>query len=916
MITKPALAQAILSNPSHTARVRVSVADAYGDLQVLEPSIAYSSDQTDVTISAEISEDVDTHPTAKVVLQRQDGAWSWAPGVTTGNPLAAAGPAIDVKRMIQIEVFVEGPDGGPEGAPVTLFYGPIDEVNWTTDQIEINASDWMIASCRDTFIEWERVYGLCTGGFATKGAYVWRDQADAKQLEVGDLVLPSKLNANGHFYRVTAKTSAQAVAEPTWPTGGGATVVSGGVTLTESGSTSTTGTAVETIMQQILNDNGLSWISLYTPSSPSWNVRPYKQQRESVLSALETLVEQLGWSLRVVYDNGTSALRLKFFVPPRSASSAVKTIAVDEEISIDDTSKSLGEIRNVVRVIYGDATTPDADGAPIRRLLEFSDAASITKYGRRFMEISEADASNIDTSSEATTLGQAALADLKDPIVSVAITIASDPYLQLDDLVTLQADGLHFSSNQTLAIAGIANSVDEKGATTKLRLRAAPSSGVLTWLGKDTRIAEQHDIIDTGIPYGNTVIGAIIGGARFAVSGNQVDAKRFAEHYEIHVSETNLFTPDSTTLKVSGPGRQFEVANLVPGKSYYQRFIPYTFNASKKIRGAPSVQQSFIAGRAKAGHYDSLVSQGHFPLNGNFEHATDDLEFAPFDHWNVTSGTWGPTGDMEHGTDATYGNVLSLRQTAGDPGLRSNAFPVRRAGGHFNIYLSVRPQGTLTATRRLKMYVRFYRKADLSDSPILFTYNVPHTVASPGSWAVHVVNSEFIGTLPSDVNFCTIAFGKEDLSSAYGWDIGDVFFCEAEQEDLWAHRLFAKGTIYGAGTTTGPTLYVPAWTAVTFENSFSDYNAATHQPCAYLKDSSGFVRLRGLFKRASAALLTNVFTLPSGYRPAKSTNFAAMANGKFARIEIDTSGQLRVVSADDAGWFGFVSIDGFNFDTR
>lgn len=81
---------------------------------------------------------------------------------------------------------------------------------------------------------WPTTY-LGSGGIAP---YAWRTGVTRK---VGDYGAPS--TRNGHYYRVTAVAGADANgyaavggSEPTWPTGGGSTVVDGSVTWTEQGS--------------------------------------------------------------------------------------------------------------------------------------------------------------------------------------------------------------------------------------------------------------------------------------------------------------------------------------------------------------------------------------------------------------------------------------------------------------------------------------------------------------------------------------------------------------------------------------------------------------------------------------------------------------------------------------------------------
>jgi hypothetical protein len=547
-----------------------------------------------------------------------------------------------------------------------------------------------------------------------------------------------------------------------------------------------------------------------------------------------------------------------------------------------------------------------------------TDSASITAYGRRWCQLSESEASPITTSAQATALANWALSDLKNVLLEKEISVLFNPFVDVTDLIRIGASDTTETGDQDLACVSVSHRISSDEATTTITCRGAPSLGAGAWLRRETRARPRNRWNDPPPPV--LSVPPAPGGGVVLIEPNTGTRGNWASGYEIHTSDTSGFTPDTSTLRTTtkaqagSAGRTLEVPLVgeVPGKTSYCKAVPLDSNGNA---GDESTEVSFVAGRAKAGFVDSLVSQGHFPINGNFEHASDDLASAPFDHWAVTAGTWGPSGDIYYGADATFGNYVAIRQTGGDPGIRSSAFPVRRNGGHFNVYLSVRPQGTLVAGRGLQMYVRFYRKSDLSDSPILFTKTVPYNVAAANVWTGYQVNSEFIGALPYDVNFCTIAFGKEAVSSAYGFDIGDVFFSEAEQYDLWCERLFVQGTMYGTGTGGSPSIYQPSWTAVSFENSFSNFGSGW-QGAEYMKDSFGVVHLRGLVKRASAALNTSMFTLPSGYRPAATQMFSCCGNNKHARMDINSAGAVTIEAADDASWNSFISLNGITFDTR
>lgn len=905
MRTKSAQAAAVLANPAHSARTIVTVYDSGGSpvelsesglLGIIEP-----------VIEVEISQDVDSPRTARVHVQRQQGRYSLAPLVTSG-PLASA--IVQIARRIVIEVELTLPDVSlsPAGLRETIFDGYIDEVSWPGDSLELVCTDkW--AALRDTWIERERVYGMAQGVNATKGCYVWR--YDLPALAVGDLVLPSDANLNGHFYKVTAATSAQSAAEPTWPTGSGATVVSGGVTLTEAGSTSTTtGVALETLIQQVITDNGLgSLVTLQCPSSPSWQVKPYLQQRESVQSAVQAMVDQLGWWLRFEWNSGLSKYELTLKDPGRTSSTVHKTLTEDDEVECTQLGLDVWSIRNVVRVVYGDSSSRSPSGSPTRIAAEVTDSASVAAYGRRFMEIAEDDASSIDTLSEAQRLANAALSDLSTPIVGVAVAFSVDPYLELGDRITIPADGLRWSSAQTLAVQSISHTFSEDGARTSVTLRGAPAARHEGWLTMDGRVnaADVHQLALSSNLDVTYDVRQTVGGTRFQRKETR-SKKQLNQAAELHVGTTSGFTPTAGTLKGIAQADSIEVADLVPGKSYYAKWVPVSSNAERLVRGEPSTAIAFVAGRAKAGHYDAGSTQSHLPLNGNFEHFSDDSTQAPPDHWAVvtrpseTTEAWGSGGSVYFGTDnTTKGNYIELRASATQRGhLVSSPFEVRRGVRSLNIYLSIMRTGSSAASGKdLIVDVFGFSDAGLTNQVINYSVFLSGSASgaypSLSTWYDTVIDfGAGYGAVPSNVNFLQLALRRGTTGdSSFAWRIGDVYVQEAD-----AYRA---------------TIDQPAWSAPTYQNNWANLGTG-YQNGGFFKDSLGFVHLRGLLNKTSGTPTAGevMFNLPSGYRPAAHMVFPCVTNTGVTTVEVRTTGDVLWKS----GGFGNVFLDGISFDLR
>lgn len=907
MRTKSAQVSAVLANPSHGARPLVTV---YSSAGVAGPTWgdAAPAGPVDPVFNVEIEQSIDSFRTARVTLQRQQGRYSLAPLVSTGNPLFVTEAPVAVGRRILIEVELQlgGISVTPSGLRETVFDGFIDEVSWPDDEMQLVCTDkW--ARLRDTWIETERVYGYAQGAFATKGCLVWR--YDMAPLALNELVIPSEKKFNGRFYRVTAVSGAQSSVEPVWPTGGGSTVVSGGVTFTESGAVSdSTGTAIETIIAQVLADNGLgSFVTLQTPVSPGWAIKPYIQQRESVADAIQAMVDQLGWWIRFEWSSSLGRYELHLVQPDRASSTVHKVIAQDEEHECTELAVDVWSIRNVVRVIYGDSTSRDAAGRPTRITREVSDAASITKYGRRFMEVAEADGSNIDTSTEADRLANAILSDLKEPTIGVGVAFPIDPYLELGDRLQIPADNLRFTSAQTLAIESLRHSLSAEGCSTSVTLRGAPAAHRTAWLEFDanTREGDVHQLSLLNANATALSSAAVVGGQRFTVADTRGKGA-WAQMHELHVSETAGFTPSAATLRAAGEQSSFDVPSLVPGKTYYWQVVPFTLNADRIVRGSPSTEQSFVAGRAKTGHYDSLSTQSHLPLNGNFEHASDDLAVAPPDHWAVvtrpseSAEVWGSSGSVFHGTDASKGRYIELLANASKRGnLVSSAFEVRRGLRAFNIYLSIMRTGSSAVSGKdLIVDVSLYADSALGTLVRTDTIFLSGSASGPypslSTWYDAVIDyGGGYGALPTNANFMVIALRRGTTGdSSFAWRVGDVYVQEADFFRAIIDQQAFIGVTFNTGWQNYTTGFGGAWANV-----------------EYMKDSQGFVHLHGLCYRATG-VNTVMFTLPAGYRPAGQQIFPVDSNSAHGRVDVKTNGDVELAAGAAGNW---VSLSGITF---
>lgn len=239
------------------------------------------------------------------------------------------------------------------------------------------------------------------------------------------------------------------------------------------------GRAIELVKQDILDTTlGAGVVPVNTPVSPGFNVVLYTQQKQSLSDAEQALDTLIGWDSRYWWDSASSTYKYTFQAPPRTKTTPDYTFGPQGYISVRALNIDLTDIRNAVQVSYQDRAT-------LKRVtVTRTDSTSITKYGRRWFLIQEADNSPIDTSAEATALADAALSDLKEPKGTLEIELPFFWPVQLWDLFRFSANGKHFNSDQDLAVSTYTHKFSKHEHRTVLRLRGKPAGAYGNWLGK------------------------------------------------------------------------------------------------------------------------------------------------------------------------------------------------------------------------------------------------------------------------------------------------------------------------------------------------------------------------------------------------------------------------------------------------
>ena len=435
------------------------------------------------------------------------------------------------------------------------------------------------------------------------------------------------------------------------------------------------GVPVQSVMQSILNDNGQSAFGLYTPVDPEWAVGRFLQKKEPVLEALRALAGQLGADVKYRWSPVANAFALSFYMPDREATAPMWTYGPADYTALPDVELPWEDVRTAVTGYFYDSLDRDAAGQPKKKRVDRdAGAAALAAYGRRWMEISLGDKDNIDTLPEMERLLEAAMADLGQPPLAVSFEVPLHPGLELGDMVRLLPNGVQYSGEQTAAVVQWTHTFSRDSAKTRVSLRGKPALAPRVWLEKETGRPGQPPTTPFTGPQPPAVTAATPLPCGFAVNLAPATNGPDTTEYELHVSTTSGFTPDSgypsTTLKEAGARTRFELTGLEAGRTYYVRTVARDAEGN---RGAPSPELAIATRFLSPGSLERLVSYGNLPLNGDFESQADPA--GPPDGAFMLSGTWGIDATLDTATSFCGSRCVRLR--ANGATLALQAFVVR-----------------------------------------------------------------------------------------------------------------------------------------------------------------------------------------------------------------------------------------------
>lgn len=677
MLTASAAQLNVIGKSSHStlARLKINRGGTWVDMTDLEGR----NWVRDITVKDDVDAPV---ATMKAVLEQAQFYLNLSP-LVDASKLNAAGTLMDINRQVIIEIATVPIDTMPSASDWNeVFRGVIHTVDFGKNTINVDARD-QGGKLQDLWIETQKVYGSATGVRVelvmqdilddnnadldvVSANWTWNgtttvSASDTSEVLVGDYIGYQ----NAPLFEVTAivPSTSITIANPnalTIPTGSGpgsSIIIPDAyrVTLyTENGTAS-----------DPLYYNGGGW-----DDSPDWAVKSFKQARKRVLTALQDLATQIGgWRVKYRWQANLGAFALMLYEPDRSKTTPDHTFSEDRINSIGRLSLSLADIRNKVRVTYGVADD--------RTSVYKEDTASITKYGLRAMDIAESSTSQIDSSTEANALAQAAVDDLSEPTAIAAFSMPLFWPAQVEDLYRWEANSRYFDTDQDLAVTGFQHTMSSrKGNFTTINVRGKPSGGTKRWLGLETLpgLAESVDSLSDNaadnVSASDSVNGIVVTYDDPRTMDPPIMDWAFTRCY---ADTSSSFTPSASNLRGIGRQTRFEITGLIPGTVYYTKLeiIDADGNVS-------TISGEVTATALKVGpyHENNDGQRDQLVRNPNLGIFTRGYSVVP-DFWDMYTGTWGTEGTRVGSiAGSTGGSVVRLYSSAGgSPAIACETIP-------------------------------------------------------------------------------------------------------------------------------------------------------------------------------------------------------------------------------------------------
>lgn len=335
------------------------------------------------------------------------------------------------------------------------------------------------------------------------------------------------------------------------------------------------GTPVEDEIQDLLDEWMTSPPTLRVIGTPDWGVGEYTPPLGSLGELLRTHAQRNGWDLRYRWYETDSNFRYTLYLPDRDKTVADFPLGLELMNEVAGLKISRQWVRNAIIVEYANSA-----GVP-QTPVTVTDSTSITEYGRRAMVIRELSAdSPIKDSTAATALATYAKKDLATPLADARYRIPFLPWLELHDLIAIQADDDNYDYDTDFAVVSVSHGVEPTGGWwTEVELRGGkPAGSFYSWHARTPAVpAAEAGVVD--MPPTLEITTESESGAVGTFGVTVRDPNGFAT--ALHVQKKSGMAPwGSWTLEDATPNDGVEYTETVSLIEDHQSYIRYRLAAT------------------------------------------------------------------------------------------------------------------------------------------------------------------------------------------------------------------------------------------------------------------------------------------------------------------------------------------------
>lgn len=228
---------------------------------------------------------------------------------------------------------------------------------------------------------------------------------------------------------------------------------------------------------QLYSADGDSVTPFNAANATSTSIRLEQMAKRTIWEAISMYPQGIAYRLSRRWHNGSGINGFVLVLEEPDRIAATPVITLDPTLGqcrVDTGGLDREHVRNRVAIGY------QLQGGRRDRYFN-NDVTSENTYGKLYIGADPGSSSQIDTLAEATKMGDGMLSDVKDPLADVRVHTKLMWFLELNDLVRLKADNVHYDADQDLAAIGLSDTIAQNGpAMTTIQLRGKPAAGVAT----------------------------------------------------------------------------------------------------------------------------------------------------------------------------------------------------------------------------------------------------------------------------------------------------------------------------------------------------------------------------------------------------------------------------------------------------